>query len=194
MAEQKNSRSLSDQIEQATAPGEPLRVVQLAPDLITIDQRRYRIEVDHKQAFDRERLSERYNEILDKYDYVVGDWGYDQLRLRGFYRADDPRAPKDQLISTLEDYLYEYCNFGCAYFVLARLDAPAVKPPRRRTRGSRAGKNGAETRDTRPAKPYTEQKVHAVDPKGKQVQSRGGGHHRRFTIRQRDDQDGKKQD
>ena len=25
-------------------------------------------------------------------------------------------------ISTLQDYLYEYCNFGCAHFVLKKAD------------------------------------------------------------------------
>ncbi len=47
-----------------------------------------------------ERLNERYNDILDKYDFIVGDWGYDQLRLRGFYKDDRRGASKDQLIST----------------------------------------------------------------------------------------------
>ena len=28
--------------------------------------------------------------------------------------------PKDQTIDFLEDYLNEYCNFGCRYFVLAK--------------------------------------------------------------------------
>ena len=28
------------------------------------------------------------------------------------------RAAPDQRMMILEDYLYEYCNFGCAYFVV----------------------------------------------------------------------------
>ena len=27
---------------------------------------------------------ERFSEVLARYDYIVGDWGYEQLRLRGF--------------------------------------------------------------------------------------------------------------
>jgi hypothetical protein len=30
----------------------------------------------------------------------------------------------DQRIDALEDYLYEFCNFGCAFFVLERLGEP----------------------------------------------------------------------
>ncbi|WP_179396011.1 YutD family protein [Lacticaseibacillus absianus] len=154
-------------------------VSQVAPDMITIDGRRYQIEVDHKQAFDRAKFAERYNDILDKYDYVVGDWGYDQLRLRGFYANDNRRANKDQLIRTLEDYLYEYCNFGCAYFVLARLDAPEVKP-RRRTRG---GSRRSSKR--RPTKPYQDKTTQAPTVAGKHAETVAPNQPRKrhFTIR-----------
>lgn len=137
--------ALSEQIDVALTPDttKEMGVVKVDHDLITIDGRRYRIVKDHRDAFDLERLNERYNDILDKYDYIVGDWGYDQLRLRGFYKDDRRGASKDQQISTLEDYLYEYCNFGCAYFVLARLDKPATKVADRwhdRERKSATGK------------------------------------------------------
>ncbi len=31
------------------------------------------------------------------------------------------RATYDTKISTLTEYLYEYCNFGCAHFVLRKV-------------------------------------------------------------------------
>ncbi len=133
------------------------RVVQVAPDLVTVDGRRYAIALDHKQAFDREKFAARYTDILEKYDYIVGDWGYDQLRLRGFYADDNRRANKDQLIRTLQDYLLEYCNFGCAYFVLQRLDAPD-KPVKKRSRGGRNQKRRGDAgrRSEAARKPYSE--------------------------------------
>lgn len=36
------------------------------------------------------------------------------------FDTSNRRAAPDQRIDTLEDYLYEYCNFGCAYFVIER--------------------------------------------------------------------------
>ncbi len=125
----------------------PPRVIQVAPDMLTIDGRRYQIVYDYKDAVDRETINTRYDDILAKYDYIVGDWGYDQLRLRGFYNDDNNQAASDQIISHLEDYLYEYCNFGCAYFVLQRLDAPAAKPKRKRShRGGRGRRRHSEDR------------------------------------------------
>lgn len=78
----------------------------------------YRLVKEYREGFDYETLIKRYTDILEKYDYIVGDWGYDQLRLKGFFKDDFKSAPIDAKISTLEDYLYEYCNFGCAYFVI----------------------------------------------------------------------------
>ena len=38
-----------------------------------------------KDAFDATAFTQRFSEVLNKYDYIVGDWSNEQLRLRGFY-------------------------------------------------------------------------------------------------------------
>lgn len=88
--------------------------------MITLQDTDYEVIEDVKEGFQEEAIVERYSDILKKYDFIVGDWGYDQLRLKGFYNDKNAKASYDTKISTLEDYLYEYCNFGCAYFVLKR--------------------------------------------------------------------------
>lgn len=80
----------------------------------------YTLETDYREAFKPEDFTNRYSDILAKYDYIVGDWGYGQLRLKGFYDDQNAKATFDTKIGTLQDYLYEYCNFGAAYFVLKR--------------------------------------------------------------------------
>jgi Uncharacterized protein conserved in bacteria len=57
-------------------------VIVLADNLITINKTQYRIVENHDNGFSEERIEERYNNVLDKYDYIVGDWGYDQLRFK----------------------------------------------------------------------------------------------------------------
>ncbi|MCT2535909.1 YutD family protein [Aquibacillus koreensis] len=89
--------------------------------MIEVQGNKYEMIEDHKNGFQNEKFEERYSEILSKYDFIVGDWGYDQLRLKGFYDDQNPKASFDTKISTLDDYLYEYCNFGCAYFVIKRI-------------------------------------------------------------------------
>jgi len=88
----------------------------------------YSLVHEHKNGWNPEAFRERYSEVLERFDYVVGDWGYNQLRLRGFYRDGHPRATKEFAISSFIDYINEYCNFGCAHFVLAKLDPNALPP------------------------------------------------------------------
>ncbi|GGB36557.1 DUF1027 domain-containing protein [Virgibacillus dakarensis] len=90
--------------------------------MIEIQGKYYEIIENIKNAFKETALHDRYSDILSKYDYIVGDWGYDQLRLKGFYADHNAKASFDTKISALDDYLYEYCNFGCAYFVLKKID------------------------------------------------------------------------
>lgn len=80
----------------------------------------FELVADTKDAFDRVAFNQRFSEILTKFDYIVGDWSNEQLRLRGFYK-DSREVTSELKISRLEDYLLEYCSFGCAYFVLENL-------------------------------------------------------------------------
>ena len=41
-----------------------------------------------KDAFDVTAFNQRFSEVLTKFDYIVGDWSNEQLRLRGFYKDD----------------------------------------------------------------------------------------------------------
>ncbi len=80
----------------------------------------YELWINHKNGWNAEIFRERYNDVLDRYDFIVGDWGYSQLRLKGFFKDNNTKATKDLTIQALHEYLSEYCNFGCAYFVLER--------------------------------------------------------------------------
>ncbi|MBE0340663.1 DUF1027 domain-containing protein, partial [Paenibacillus sp. 28ISP30-2] len=85
-----------------------------------IGGKNYEVLQDHKNGWNPEAFRDRYSEVLERYDYIIGDWGYNQLRLKGFYRDGHPKANKDTSIAVLDDYINEYCNFGCAYFVLLK--------------------------------------------------------------------------
>jgi uncharacterized protein YutD len=81
----------------------------------------YEVIEENRDGWNPEAFKERYSDILDKYDYIVGDWGYGQLRLRGFYENSNRKVPFEQRIAALDEYLHEYCNFGCPYFVLRKV-------------------------------------------------------------------------
>ncbi|MBW7476535.1 DUF1027 domain-containing protein [Paenibacillus oenotherae] len=88
--------------------------------MIHISGRTYELIYEHKNAWNPESFRERYSDVLERYDFVIGDWGYSQLRLKGFFRDNHPKATRDSTFSSIVDYINEYCNFGCAYFVLQK--------------------------------------------------------------------------
>lgn len=87
---------------------------------LLIEGETYVVVKDHKDGYDYQAFLTRYQDYFSKFDYIVGDWAFEQLRLRGFYQLGTRKVPYDQKIDSLEDYLNEYCNFGCQYFVLAK--------------------------------------------------------------------------
>lgn len=135
--------SLEKEVTQLITTTEEPIVQRIDATTIRIEDKKFEIVKDYRDAFDAERLGERYSEILNKYDYIVADWGFEQIRLKGFYDNRNRKVPQDQRIGNLQDYLYEYCNFGCPYFVLQRMDdkkerTKPNKPKKRRTQKSKS--------------------------------------------------------
>ncbi|MED0679251.1 MULTISPECIES: YutD family protein [Aneurinibacillus] len=89
--------------------------------MIRVQDQVYELIEENKNGFNQEAFRERYSDILSKFDYIVGDWGYGQLRLKGFFEDTNRKAPFDARISFFDEYIMEYCNFGCAYFLLKKV-------------------------------------------------------------------------
>ncbi|HEM5110096.1 TPA: DUF1027 domain-containing protein [Streptococcus suis] len=139
---------------------------------------------DYKNAFDQTIFGQRFSQLMLKFDYIVGDWGNEQLRLRGFY-TDDKNVKSDLKISRLDDYLTEYCNFGCAYFVLANpnpQDLPAEEEDRPRRKRSRSRNRNRNQQRTEPIAPK-ENKNNRNDRQKKGKQQNKQSEQRHFTMK-----------
>ncbi|PHK48838.1 YutD family protein [Staphylococcus edaphicus] len=95
--------------------------------MIKVNGHYFEIIEEYRECFEEETFANRYSDILDKYDFIVGDFGYEQLRLKGFYNDSNKKAELSKRFSTIQDYLLEYCNFGCAYFILRRIPENELK-------------------------------------------------------------------
>ncbi|MFC6207369.1 YutD family protein [Levilactobacillus tongjiangensis] len=157
---------------------------------LTINGHPYELVTDVRDGFDFTEFARRFSTILSKFDYIVGDWGFEQLRLKGFY-AEDRAGAKQNQIEAVQDYLYESCNFGCAYFILHNLDVKSAPKPRR-SRSRRRNKPAATTatketsqqsvkpRET--AKPHAEKKATS---NGNHPTNGNGNTHRRRSRHSR---------
>lgn len=129
--------------------------------MIQIGGKTYEIIKEYRNGWNDDVFRERYSEVLERYDYILGDWGYNQLRLKGFYRDGHPKAAKDSSLSSLTEYINEYCNFGCAYFVLQKTKdgPPEAKSSEGGDKPQRSSKNhGKRDRSDRQDKGASGQK------------------------------------
>ena len=172
-------------------------IVMQSDTQMLIDGPPYVLVKNYRDGFRTDKLKERFSQILTKYDYIVGDWGYDQLRLRGFYESGSKKGTPSQNIDRLMDYLYENCNFGCAYFVLHNLDVQKPTPvPKEERRKNRVSSKQRKRKRQRQNNVYEEKvyEVHSRKPnrnsdkrnkmKAKTVGKNSRSRH--FTIRQKD--------
>lgn len=80
----------------------------------------YNLIKDENNAFDLETLSTLATDYFKPYDYIFGDYSYGKLRLKGFYNDKNKNANKINKISTLDEYIKDYCAYGCKYFLLEK--------------------------------------------------------------------------
>ena len=88
---------------------------------IVINDISYEIIRNDKDCIDIDELSEKITDYFDDYDYIVGDFAYDKVRLKGYYDSSNKSVKKINDIKYLDDYINDYCSYGARIFVLKKL-------------------------------------------------------------------------
>ena len=84
---------------------------------ITLENNEYEIIKDYKNGYNKDELTNKYTDYFKDFDYIVGDWAYGKLRLKGFYDKKNKNCKEFNNIDNLDKYLKENCAFDCSYFV-----------------------------------------------------------------------------
>lgn len=90
---------------------------------IELNGRKYELIKDYKNGFELENLK-KFLEETDyflEYDYILGDWAYGKLRLKGFCDKKNSKYNKNNSYNNLEEYIKKYCAYECRYFILKRV-------------------------------------------------------------------------
>lgn len=90
--------------------------------IIEIENKKYKLIKNYRDAFDEEMFKERYTEYFYDFDYIVGDIAYSKLRLKGFNNKNSKNYNKINDYNNLEKYIKENCAFDCRYFVLEKVN------------------------------------------------------------------------
>ena len=87
---------------------------------LTINDINYEIIKDYKNGYNKDEFISKCTDYFNDFDYIVGDWAYGKLRLKGFYSHDNKKCKKINDYNNLDVYLKENCAFECSYFVAKR--------------------------------------------------------------------------
>ena len=87
---------------------------------ITIHEKEYEIIEDYKNGFDLSTIEEKLTDYFDPFDYIVGDWAYGKLRLKGFCDKTNHIYRELNDINNKDAYIQNECAYQCRYFVLKK--------------------------------------------------------------------------
>ena len=87
---------------------------------IKIEDKEYELIKQYKDGFDLETFQEKYTEYFEGYDYILGDWAYGKLRLKGFCEKNNPLYNSINDYAAIDKYIKENCAYECKYFIIKK--------------------------------------------------------------------------
>lgn len=87
---------------------------------IVLNSIEYELVKNYKNIFQLEEMEEKYTDYFEEYDYILGDYSYDKLRLKGFCNKDNKNWKEINDYERLDTYLANFCSYDCGYFILEK--------------------------------------------------------------------------
>lgn len=88
---------------------------------ITLENGSYELTYNYKNAFQFQELEEKWTDFFYDYDYIIGDYAYDKLRLKGFCEEANPKCNSINKKEFMDSYIQEDCAYACRYFILKKV-------------------------------------------------------------------------
>lgn len=86
-----------------------------------LNNNEYEIIENYKDGFDFTELELKFTDYFYEYDYILGDWAYGKLRLKGFYDHKNKKCNKINDINHSKLYIKENCAYDCRYFIVKKM-------------------------------------------------------------------------
>lgn len=91
-------------------------------NIIKFENIEYKILENFNDAIDDELLKQKVTDYFFSFDYIVGDWAYGKLRLKGFNKKNNKNYKSLNDFNNVKDYIHDYCAYGCKYFILEKIE------------------------------------------------------------------------
>ncbi len=89
---------------------------------IAVNGKEYEVVEEKGERLNEEELEKYLTEYFDDYDYVLGDYSYEKLRLKGFCNKENKKVTPINNINTKDDYLKNLCTYHADYFLLKKIN------------------------------------------------------------------------
>jgi len=88
---------------------------------IVLNDNEYELVKNYKDAFSLEEVVSLVTDYFEEFDYILGDYAYNKLRLKGFYDDSNKKATEINKYSYMPEYIEKYCAYECKYFVIKKM-------------------------------------------------------------------------
>ena len=89
--------------------------------MISVGDFKFNLIENNRDCFDKDEFESLFTDYFYEYDYIVGDYAYGKLRLKGFYNEKNKKAKEINKISNKDKYIKDNCAYQCKYFVLEKI-------------------------------------------------------------------------
>ncbi len=88
---------------------------------IKVENNNYKLVKNYRDSYNEEEFLEKCTEYFLPFDFIVGDYAYGKLRLKGFNKKSNPNFNKYNDYTKIDEYILEDCAYGCSYFILEKV-------------------------------------------------------------------------
>lgn len=89
---------------------------------VILNNKKYELIENYKEGYDQQEVENKLTDYFDPYDYIIGDWAYGKLRLKGFCKKENILCNEINDYSKKEEYLKNDCAYDCKYFIIEKID------------------------------------------------------------------------
>ena len=94
---------------------------------VEVRGKKYKVIKDYGETVSTIDFGEIVTDYYDNFDYIVGDWAYGKVRLKGFYNNNHNLVKNFNNIDNVEDYINNSCAYGCKHFILEKIKNKTVE-------------------------------------------------------------------
>ena len=83
--------------------------------------------IKDNEGFILEEVENKLTDYYDNFDYIVGDWAYGKLRLKGFLAEENKKVKDYNNIKFVEEYIINNLKFQAIMIVQIRRIVAGIK-------------------------------------------------------------------